>query len=142
MVKRRTSSGATIRIIAGFILVLAGLVVAVYLFAPGKPPPPPRSSVRYEAPRAQNSTALPAENTSEALPGPLARRTEEKPAAVPAPETETAATESTETVEPGTLTVSGVVVSGQDRRPLGGITVRVAVFAAGMEKSSRLAGNP
>lgn len=142
MVKRRTSSGATIRIIAGFILVLAALVVAVYLFAPGKPPPPPRSSVRYEAPRAQNSTALPAENTSEALPGPLARRTEEKPAAVPAPETETAATESTETVEPGTLTVSGVVVSGQDRRPLGGITVRVAVFASGMEKSSRLTGNP
>jgi len=140
--KRRTSSGSTIRIIGGLVLVLAVLVLAVYLFAPGKPPPPPRSAVRYEAPQSRDTAPQPAENTAESLPGPLIRQTEVKPVSTASAERESAAAEKAEPTEAGTLTVSGVVVSGQGRQPLPDITVEVAVFDALMGMDERLGGDP
>jgi len=140
--KRRTSSDSTIRIIGGLVLVLAVMVLAVYLFAPGKPPPPPRSAVRYEAPQSRDMASQPAENTAESLPGPLIRQTEVKPVSTASAETEPAAAENAEPTVAGTLTVSGVVVSGQGRQPLPDITVEVAVFDALMGMDERLGGDP
>ncbi|HPU98124.1 MAG TPA: carboxypeptidase regulatory-like domain-containing protein, partial [Candidatus Hydrogenedentes bacterium] len=143
MKRTRTSSGSTFRIIAGIVLVLAVLVLAVYLFAPGKPPPPPRSSVRYEAPsRAARPAEQVSDNLAESLPAPLMRRTEQKVSDRPAVETEPAATTEEPPLQEITLKVSGVILSASGRQPLADITVAAAVFPAGIVFRENFPDNP